>query len=150
MEVFVCVFCQKTYPVDPYRTFCPQCQEPLLCKEPKKDKNFHHEKKHPLEIMLDFLPLDHVNRNLSLWEGNTPLIRLKNMENAFKLPALFAKNETANPTLSFKDRGTALAMQKAISLGIKKIGTVSTGNMAVSTAAYGAIWPPAWSIGSAT
>jgi threonine synthase len=88
--------------------------------------------------MMDFLPLDQVNQNMSLGEGNTPLIRLKNVEKKFLLSSLYAKNETVNPTLSFKDRGTAIAVQKGISLGIKRIGTVSTGNMAISTAAYGA------------
>jgi threonine synthase len=138
MEAFKCAFCQKTHPVDPFHTFCPKCQEPLLYEGPQTDKKFHHNKDHPLEVMLDFLPLDHVNRDLSLGEGNTPLIRLKNMEKNFRLPSLFAKNETVNPTLSFKDRGTAVATQKALSLGIERIGTVSTGNMAISTAAYGA------------
>ena len=138
MEAFMCVFCQKTLPVDPFHTFCPKCQEPLLYKGPQTDKKFHHNKDFPLEVMLDFLPLDHVNRDLSLGEGNTPLLRLKNVEKNFHLPSLFAKNGTLNPTLSFKDRGTALAIQKAISLGIERIGTVSTGNMAISTAAYGA------------
>jgi threonine synthase len=93
---------------------------------------------HPFEKMLEFLPLDHVNHDLGLGEGNTPLIELKNVKRRFRLPSLFAKNETVNPTLSFKDRGTALVVQKAKSLGIEEIGTVSTGNMAVSTAAYGA------------
>ncbi len=138
METFVCSFCQNTYPVDPFHTFCPKCQEPLLCKGPQTDKNFHHDKNHPLEIMLDFLPLDYINHDLSLGEGNTPMVRLKRLERNFHLPLLFAKNETINPTFSFKDRGTVVAIQKAISLGIKKIGTVSTGNMAASTAAYGA------------
>ena len=138
MEAFECVFCQKNYPVDPFHTFCPECQEPLLYERPKPDKKFHHNKDHPLEVMLDFLPLDHVNHDLSLGEGNTPLLRLKNVEKKFRLPSLYAKNETVNPTLSFKDRGTALATQKAMALGIERIGTVSTGNMAISTAAYGA------------
>lgn len=138
MEAFACAFCQKTSPVDPFHTFCPKCQEPLLYNGPQAEKKFHHNKDFPLEVMLDFLPLDQVNLDLSLGEGNTPLIRLKNLEKNFRLPFLFAKNETVNPTLSFKDRGTALATQKALSLGIDKIGTVSTGNMAISTAAYGA------------
>ena len=138
MEAFECVFCQKIQPVDPYHTFCPKCQEPLLYKGPQTDKIFHHNKDFPLEVMLDFLPLDQVNRDLSLGEGNTPLIRLKNIEKKFRLPSLYAKNEIVNPTLSFKDRGTTIATQKAKSLGIEKIGTVSTGNMAISTAAYGA------------
>jgi len=138
MEAFVCHFCRKSFPADPFHTFCPKCQEPLLYEGPQTDKKFHHNKDHPLEVMLDFLPLDQVNRDLSLGEGNTPLIRLKNMEKNFRLPPLYAKNETVNPTFSFKDRGTAVATQKALSLGIERIGTVSTGNMAISTAAYGA------------
>lgn len=137
METFACVFCQKTYPVDPFHTFCLECGEPLLCKDSKGEKRFHIDKDHPMEIMLDFLPLEHVDLDLSLGEGGTPLVRLKNLEKRFRLPPLYAKNETLNPTLSFKDRGTALAVQKSVSLGIKRIGTVSTGNMAISTAAYG-------------
>jgi threonine synthase len=138
MEAFLCAFCQKTYPADPFRTFCPECQEPLLCQSPRKTKKFYPGRSHPLEVMLDFLPLHQANQDLSLGEGNTPLIRLKNVEKKYRLPPLYAKNETVNPTLSFKDRGTAVAIQKAVSLGLDKIGTVSTGNMAVSTAAYGA------------
>ena len=138
METFECLFCQQSHPVNPFRSLCPVCQEPLLFKGPTNAKKFHHDKSHPLEIMADFLPLEHVNLDLSLGEGGTPLIRLKNVEKEFNLPPLYAKNETVNPTHSFKDRGTAVAVQKAVSLGIEKIGTVSTGNMAASTAAYGA------------
>jgi len=138
MESFVCVFCEKPFRVDPYQTFCSQCHEPLLYEDSQKEKKFHLEKKHPLEILSDFLPLARVNTDLSLGEGNTPLIRLKNVEKNHNFPLLFAKNETVNPTHSFKDRGTAVAVQKAISFGFKRIGTVSTGNMAASTAAYGA------------
>ncbi len=138
METFFCTFCQKAYPLDLFHTSCPSCQEPLLYNVPKKEKIFRLRKEHPLEAMLDFLPLSYVERDLSLGEGDTPLIRLKSIEKKFDLPLLFAKNETVNPTHSFKDRGTAVAIQKAASLKIQRIGTVSTGNMAASTAAYGA------------
>jgi threonine synthase len=138
METFFCTRCGKVFPLDPYHALCPACREPLLYNPAKKAMKFRLKKDHPLEIMLDFLPLPSVNRDLSLDEGNTPLIRLKSIQKKFDLPPLFAKNETVNPTHSFKDRGTAVAIQKAAILEMNRIGTVSTGNMAASTAAYGA------------
>ena len=53
-------------------------------------------------------------------------------------PPVFAKNEAMNPTGSFKDRGSIVAIHKAKALGFKTVGTISTGNMAGSTAAYAA------------
>lgn len=84
------------------------------------------------------MPLDGIERELSLGEGNTPLVPLLRLVQKYGLPLVLAKNETMNPTGSFKDRGTSVAVQKAYSMGISRIGTVSTGNMAASTAAYGA------------
>jgi threonine synthase len=91
-----------------------------------------------MEKYQSFLPLARIDRNLSLGEGDTPLVRLENVRRKYRLPVVYAKNEALNPTHSFKDRGTAVAVQKAVALGIRRIGTVSTGNMAGSTAAYGA------------
>ncbi len=96
------------------------------------------EKSSPLEKFLDFLPLSKVDPRLSLGEGNTPLVKLERLTKKLNIPPVFVKNEAVNPTLSFKDRGTAVAIQKASALGMEKIGTVSTGNMASSTAAFGA------------
>jgi threonine synthase len=137
-ESLECLFCQKKFPLDIFYPFCPQCQEPLLCPTPQKKRTIFLEKSSPLEKFFDFLPLSRVDPGLILGEGNTPLVKLERLTKYFNLPPVFVKNEAANPTLSFKDRGTAVAVQKAAAMGIRKIGTVSTGNMASSTAAYGA------------
>jgi len=137
MENLECIFCQKTYPLDLFFPFCPECKEPLLISYPSKKRRFFL-RRQSLGKYLDFLPLKEINHNLILGEGNTPLLRLNRLEEKLNLSSVLAKNETINPTHSFKDRGSSVAVQKAVSQRIDKIGTVSTGNMAVSTAAYGA------------
>lgn len=138
MEHHECLFCQKTYPLNLFKPFCPVCQEPLLYHHPPRKRKLHPEREAVLERFIEFLPLTKIDPELSLGEGQTPLVELHRIEKEFKLPHLFAKNESLNPTFSFKDRGTVMAVQKAASLGIERMGTVSTGNMASSTAAYGA------------
>lgn len=79
------------------------------------------------------------NNSLSLGEGNTPIVRLKNLERELGWQGeLWAKSEHQNPTGSFKDRGSLIEIQEAVKR--KKSGVVcaSTGNMAASLAAYAA------------
>ncbi len=138
MDHVECLFCQKKSPLDLFDPFCPECREPMVFATMRRRRAFALEKNLALEKFLDFLPLDKVDGTISLGEGNTPLVPLRRITKKYGLPSVLAKNETMNPTGSFKDRGTAVAVQKACSMGIEKIGTVSTGNMAASTAAYGA------------
>ena len=92
-----------------------------------------------IEKYRDRLPVDEKTPVVSLNEGNTPLIELRN------LPALvhrkvriFAKFEGLNPTGSFKDRGMTMAVTKAVEAGAKAIICASTGNTSASAAAYAA------------
>jgi threonine synthase len=140
MDRFECLTCGPVGSRDPYSPFCPGCGEPLFIAPAVRSggKVIHEDRPLALEKFADFLPLETIDPALSLGEGTTPLVRLNRTGTALGLLAVYAKNEAQNPTASFKDRGTAVAVQKAVSLGIKRIGTVSTGNMAASTAAYGA------------
>ncbi len=65
--------------------------------------------------------------------GGTPLIESRNTE------GLLFKDDTRNPSLSFKDRASAIAIMKCIELGKKGVTTASTGNAAASLAALSAL-----------
>ncbi len=138
MDRLECLFCAGKYPLNVFETFCPRCHEPMLISSTPRKRTFALDRRLSLEKYRNFLPLARVDAALSLGEGDTPLLPLERIRRRHHLPPVYAKNETANPTQSFKDRGTAVAVQKAVALGIRTIGTLSTGNMAGSTAAYGA------------
>ncbi len=131
-----CLICQreKIFRTDDF--FCPDCEQPMLIDPPQSRNPAINKKANlSLERFGDFLPLTTIRSNLSLGEGHTPLLQLRKIQSGQNL---WAKMESSNPTLSFKDRGTVVVVHKALELGFTTIGTVSTGNMASSTAAYGA------------
>lgn len=86
----------------------------------------------------DFLPFDNFNLSFSLGEGSTPLLESKQLAEFVGLDSLLLKNETLNPTWSFKDRGSLPCILMAKELGEHFVATISTGNMGASLAAYGA------------
>src|SRR4051812_1346273 len=87
----------------------------------------------------DHLPVSDDTRIISLGEGNTPLIKLKNIPQLLgKNVDIYVKYEGLNPTGSFKDRGMTMAVTKAVEEGSKAIICASTGNTSASAAAYAA------------
>ncbi len=86
------------------------------------------------------LPVSIRTPNVTLGEGNTPLIRADRLAAECGLPegSVFLKFEGSNPTGSFKDRGMTLAMSKALEEGARGVLCASTGNTAASAAAYAA------------
>jgi threonine synthase len=85
----------------------------------------------------DFLPCD-ADYAIDLGVGNTPLIRTENLGRHFGLRNLYIKNDTVNPTWSFKDRVVAVASTRARELGFTTLACASTGNLANSVAAHAA------------
>ncbi|WP_297475103.1 threonine synthase [Thermococcus sp.] len=122
-----CPICGKVYEEPVQRCECGEPVEfELLKGEPYIGKSVW-------ERFYDFWPVEPA-LEFSLGEGDTPLVKSKLSEELGV--RLYLKNETVNPTWSFKDRGTFLAMSYAPKAGYKAVGTVSTGNMAASVSAY--------------
>jgi len=87
----------------------------------------------------DHLPVNDDTPIISLGEGNTPLIRLKNIPKMLgKDVDIYVKYEGLNPTGSFKDRGMTMAVTKAVEEGSNAIICASTGNTSAAAAAYAA------------
>ncbi len=76
--------------------------------------------------------------NLSMGTGFTPLVRAERLGAELGLPLLWVKNDTANPTGSFKDRVVSVSLAKARELGFKVVACASTGNLANAVAAHSA------------
>ena len=75
---------------------------------------------------------------VSLGEGATPLVHLERLGRRLGLPRLYAKDESRNPTWSYKDRLCSVAVSHAVATGARAIVISSTGNHGASTAAYAA------------
>ena len=86
---------------------------------------------------LEFLPVDAPPvRGLAV--GSTPLLRAERLGSAIGIGGLRIKDDTRNPTLSFKDRAVAIAAARVASFGIDTLACASTGNLAGATAAAAA------------
>ena len=90
-----------------------------------------------IEQYRKYLPVTESTPVVSLGEGNTPLVFCPRLSKRVER-AVFVKNEGANPTGSFKDRGMTVAVSKAIKRGAKVLICASTGNTSASAAAYAA------------
>jgi threonine synthase len=70
--------------------------------------------------------------------GSTPLTAADRLAPVLGLDRLWIKDDTRNPSLSFKDRGVAIAAAKAVEFGLEALACASTGNLAGATAAAAA------------
>ena len=86
----------------------------------------------------DFLPITNKTPQITLGEGNTPLVKSRHIVDIVGCKNLYFKLEGCNPTGSFKDRGMVLAVATALESGSNAIICASTGNTSASAAAYGA------------
>jgi threonine synthase len=138
-----CVRCGTLYPVNHYAEDCSQCRAvapsnltvayDASVRKPRAKPD--HRTGHGLWRYGDVLPVVRADA-VSLGEGGSPLHHLERTAGALKLTHLFAKDETRNPTWSFKDRLACLAVSVAKKMGARVIVSSSTGNAGASAAAY--------------
>ena len=86
----------------------------------------------------EFLPVADAKNIMTLGEGGTPLLEARNLACELGIKHLWLKDETRNPTASFKDRPMSVGISKAVEFGAKVVVTASSGNAAIALAAYAA------------
>jgi threonine synthase len=86
----------------------------------------------------ELMPLCDDDQKVSLGEGYTPLIRADGLGRALGVSSLYVKDESQNPTQSFKARGLSAAVTRARSLGVNTLSIPSAGNAGSALAAYAA------------
>jgi len=139
-----CSGCGEQYSFDEIHTFCPDCQSPLLARydlgaiRNHVDRDEIRRRQGRMWRWHELLPVKDTQNFVYLGEGDTALLHLPNLGKDLGLSNLFVKDESSNPTGSFKARGLAAAVSKAKELGIQKVIIPTAGNAGGAMAAYAA------------
>ena len=145
---FECNDCGAIYKADEVKYLCPVCEakniidKPPLgvlktiynyekLKEIHKDKLFLHLKE---SKFIDLLPIENPDNQTNLRVGETPLVKTTKLGKHDLIFDLYLKDDSQNPTYSFKDRASALVSAYAKENNIETIVAASTGNAGSSLA----------------
>jgi threonine synthase len=146
----VCQTCGSTHDPGPYPTGCPDCRAEgtagrlevrygTAAVPTSAYPTPGPETSTPASMWRyrDLLPLLR-SEPLTLGEGGTPVVEVTRESERLDVTVL-VKNETRNPTWSYKDRLNSLLLSNAVELGVDRVATSSTGNHGASTAAYASL-----------
>ena len=138
-----CRECGREYPAE-LQAGCEHCFAPL-------EVDYHYDaianvltrdsfanRPHTIFRYRELLPIES-DPVVGMATGGTPLVRADRLGRELGLDRLYLKNDSVSfPTLSFKDRVTAMAVNKAAEFNLEAVGCASTGNLANSVAANAA------------
>lgn len=139
-----CSRCGKTTEQVSQPAVCAVCGSPLLVRyhlhliKRNLKKSSLVDRPADMWRYLEVLPVDEDQDIVSLGEGYTPLVRLEALGKISGLSALYLKDESLNPTGSFKARGLSAAVSVARKLNFRRLAIPSAGNAGGALAAYGA------------
>ncbi len=144
---FKCSDCGKEYYDDKFMYLCPVCSQQNTANQPPKgilkivyryeDLKAQFSRDVTKSVSTNWLPLLPIEKNESLGSlavGNTPLIPVNELNGKILSFSLFLKDDSRNPTFSFKDRASVLVSAFAKENGINTIIAASTGNAGSSLA----------------
>ena len=134
-----CSNCHKEYPLHSINTFADCCTRPLVV-EYEHDIEFDKEqlagREHNMWRYAEMLPVLAKENIVSLGEGMTPILELNKLAAAYGFSNILIKDETNNPTGSFKARGLSMAVSKAKEFGVEHCIIPTAGNAGGALAAY--------------
>jgi threonine synthase len=140
-----CALCGRTYDPDRLWNLCPTCGRPLLCRYDLKaaarlvSRSSLGDREPTMWRYREVLPLRDDYYKLTLGEGWTPLVHATRLGAEVGFEGLYIKDESLNPTGSFKARGLSMAISRAKELGATAVSIPSAGNAAGAMAAYAAL-----------
>jgi threonine synthase len=144
-EALVCVRCGERYRLDAWAEDCARCHAEApanltvryATEPPALTREAIAKGPRSLWRWAEALPVDAVDA-VSLGEGSTPLLDTPRLARELGVARLHVKDESRNPTWSFKDRLATVAISSARRLGARVIASSSSGNAGAAVAAYAA------------
>jgi len=134
-----CRECKKEYD-STFKYICDECFGPLDVHYdfPSLTKDTFANREQTYWRYFELLPITDKSNIVSISAGMTPLVKAEKLGKEIGLNNLYIKNDSVNPTFSFKDRPAGVAVSKAKEFGLGSVGCASTGNLAAATAAHAA------------
>lgn len=141
--VLQCINCGSLTHLHAFPGACPACGEVIVEARYELDKidpqawlSDLKKRRTNLWRYHEVLPIYDPKNIVSLGEGSTPLIKSEALAASLGLKHLYIKDERQGPTASFKDRQAAVAISALREMGVTELVVASTGNVAISYAAY--------------
>ncbi len=139
-----CPECGQAFDAAKVQTFCTHCDSPLLARydlaraRKRLSKDAVGQRSGRLWRWEEILPLQDRNHIVHIGEGDSPLLATPRLAERTGIPHLFVKDESGQPTGSFKARGLAMAISKALELGVTELVIPTAGNAGGALSAYAA------------
>lgn len=139
-----CSYCRQSFDAHQVQTFCPHCQTPLLACYDWPAAAAHlkrgqfQNRPRGMWRWHELLPVQNETNIVSLGEGDTPILALPRLGAELGIERLYLKDESLNPTGTFKARGLSAAVSRARELGAQCLTIPTAGNAGGALAAYAA------------